>query len=65
MAAIIVTPAPTATKASPSITTAGPFRLGFCLIDGQSTTAEFCAIECRDRFVRLSGIGHFDEGKTP
>jgi len=63
MPAIIVTPAPTA-KASLPITAARPFRLGFGLIDGQSTASEFCAIECRDGFVRFSGIGHFDEGKT-
>jgi hypothetical protein len=63
---LIVIASSSASASKPLSTSAAwPIRFWFGLIDGQRTSTQFSAIQCRNGFIGFTRIGHFHKRKTP
>src|SRR5215467_4992699 len=63
MAAVTVAAASASTSKTRAATS-GTVGLGFGLVDRQGSSAQISPIECRDRRIGFTGIGHFNKAET-
>src|SRR6185369_3488104 len=64
MASVVIATPTTAATTKPLPATFWTVRFGLSLVDGQRTPTQISSVQCRNCFIRFTGVCHLHECKT-